>query len=384
MQSTGPPIRTRGTKSRTGDGSLKNSVDPGGASSASGDALLALEGISKYYGDVRAAGGIDLKIAGGEFVTLLGPSGSGKTTLLSVIAGFTEPDEGSVILGGRDITRDPPHKRELNTVFQGYALFPHLDVTKNVAFGLRMKGVPKADRASRVEEALEMVQMSSMADRRIDNLSGGQQQRVALARALVNRPQLVLLDEPLSALDAKLRKTMQLELKRIQEESGSTFVYVTHDQEEALVMSDRIFLVHNGQIEQAGSPDDLYHCPANRFVAGFIGRNNFVPGQVEVRDGETCFVVAEDQVIQIAETGLSGSAILAVRPERLEFSDSRSEGALPAEVLRTRFLGDRVEADLRLEGGTVISLYSNGTGVENSQNVFVRFPREHCQVLPPE
>lgn len=370
-----------GTESRTADRSRGASLAPE-ASSAQGGTLLALRSITKRYGDVIAADGIDLEVRRGEFLTLLGPSGSGKTTVLNIVAGFTTPDQGSVVLAGDDITEVPPHRRELNTVFQGYALFPHLDVAKNVGFGLRMKGVSKQEIAPRVAEALEMVEMSAMADRRIENLSGGQQQRVALARALVNRPQLVLLDEPLSALDAKLREAMQLELKRIQEESGATFVYVTHDQEEALVMSDRVCVLNDGRIEQLGGPDDLYHDPRSRFVAGFIGRNNFIAGRVEAAAGR--FVFESGRSIPVDPRGADGPAVVAVRPEQLEVATSEDADAVPARVLRNRFLGDRTETDLEIEGGPVVSLYANGTTVSPSDRVYVRFPAEHCQVLPPE
>ena len=372
-----------GIASRTSEGSAPQGV-PNRAGSESHAPLLALRGITKRYGDVLAADHVDLDVARGEFVTLLGPSGSGKTTVLNVIAGFVRPDEGQVVLAGVDITAVPPHRRQLNTVFQGYALFPHLNVAKNVAFGLRMKGVSKREIEPRVAEALEMVEMTRMAERQIDNLSGGQQQRVALARALVNQPQLILLDEPLSALDAKLRKTMQLELKRIQEESGSTFVYVTHDQEEALVMSDRVCVLHNGRIEQIGRPDELYHYPRSHFVAGFIGRNNFIRGEIVEEGGERRFRVGGSHSIPVKADEPPGPAVVAVRPERLAVSDKAVPDAVPAEVLRTRFLGDRVECDLRLEGGGVVSLYSNGRVIEADERVYVRFPAEHCQVLPPE
>ncbi|MEZ5074209.1 MAG: ABC transporter ATP-binding protein [Solirubrobacterales bacterium] len=347
-----------------------------------GRTLLSLRGITKRYDEIVATDGVDLEVRRGEFITLLGPSGSGKTTLLNTIAGFVKPDEGRVLLAGTDITDVPPHKRDLNTVFQGYALFPHLNVAKNVAFGLRMKGVPKGEIGPRVSEALRMVEMSAMADRGIEKLSGGQQQRVALARALVNRPQLVLLDEPLSALDAKLRKSMQVELKRIQEESGATFVYVTHDQEEALVMSDRVCVLNDGHIEQLGQPDELYHRPRTRFVAGFIGRNNFIPGTVDSNGRR--FVFESGRSIPVDPGDSDGAAVLAVRPERLKVTMGASEDAVPARVIRNRFLGDRIEMDLQIEDGPVVSLYENGTAVGSSDEVYVLFPQEHCHVLPPE
>jgi putative spermidine/putrescine transport system ATP-binding protein len=240
------------------------------------EAVPDIEAVSLYraYGDVVAVDGVDLAIAPGEFFTLLGPSGSGKTTTLRLIAGFERPDSGRILLKGRDVTGRPPYDRDVNTVFQDYALFPHMTVEQNVAYGLMVKGVRRADRTRRVGEALGMVQLARHGDRRPAQLSGGQRQRVALARAIVNRPQVLLLDEPLGALDLKLRQEMQLELKRIQQEVGITFVYVTHDQEEALTMSDRLAVFRDGHIEQVGTPADVYERPESEFVAGFVGVSN--------------------------------------------------------------------------------------------------------------
>jgi putative spermidine/putrescine transport system ATP-binding protein len=233
--------------------------------------------VRKSYGDVAAVDGVDLEIASGEFFTLLGPSGSGKTTTLRLIAGFEKPDAGRIELAGRDVTRVPPYVRDVNTVFQDYALFPHMTVAENVGYGLRVKGVSRKERRRRVDEILEIVQLPGLGDRKPSQLSGGQRQRVALARAMVNHPQVLLLDEPLGALDLKLRQEMQIELKRIQRavrEVGITFVYVTHDQDEALTMSDRIAVFNHGRIEQVGSPAEIYERPANEFVAGFVGASN--------------------------------------------------------------------------------------------------------------
>src|SRR5690348_801628 len=241
---------------------------------------LRLEGVRKNYGQVVAVDGIDLIVEKGEFFTLLGPSGSGKTTLLRLIAGFERPDAGRIELGGRDVTNLPPYVRETNTVFQDYALFPHMSVADNIAYGLRVKGVSRPAREKRVERALAMVRLTGLGHRRPSQLSGGQRQRVALARAVVNEPEVLLLDEPLGALDLKLRQEMQIELKQIQQQVGITFVYVTHDQEEALTMSDRLAVMANGRIEQIGSPVEVYERPASEFVAGFIGISN-----VLVRDG---------------------------------------------------------------------------------------------------
>ncbi|TMJ94045.1 MAG: ABC transporter ATP-binding protein [Actinobacteria bacterium] len=238
---------------------------------------VRLLGVRKTYGDVVAVDGIELEIPGGEFFTLLGPSGSGKTTTLRLIAGFERPDEGTIELHGRDVTRVAPYERDVNTVFQDYALFPHMTVAENVAYGLRVKGVPRRQRQRRVEEILKIVRLPGLGSRKPIQLSGGQRQRVALARALVNSPSVLLLDEPLGALDLKLRQEMQIELKRIQREVsevGITFLYVTHDQEEALTMSDRLAVFNEGRIEQIGTPADVYERPATEFVAGFIGVSN--------------------------------------------------------------------------------------------------------------
>jgi putative spermidine/putrescine transport system ATP-binding protein len=235
---------------------------------------VRLAGLRKSYGQVAAVAGVDLQIAEGEFFTMLGPSGSGKTTLLRLIAGFERPDAGSVELGGTDVTRDPPYARDVNTVFQDYALFPHMSVLENVEYGLRVRRVAKADRRRRVQQALEMVRLTGFSGRKPIQLSGGQRQRVALARAIVNEPEVLLLDEPLGALDLKLRQEMQVELKRIQREVGITFIYVTHDQEEALTMSDRLAVFNQGSVEQVGTPIDVYEHPASEFVAGFIGISN--------------------------------------------------------------------------------------------------------------
>src|SRR3954452_10178523 len=245
-----------------------------------GEADIRLTGVRKLYGDVVAVDGVDLEIRPGEFFTLLGPSGSGKTTCLRMIAGFERPDAGSIELAGDDVSRLPPAERDVNTVFQDYALFPHMSVGENVAYGLKVKKVPGDERKRRVLEALELVRLTGYEDRRPGQLSGGQRQRVALARALVNRPRVLLLDEPLGALDLKLREEMQIELKQIQQEVGITFIYVTHDQGEALTMSDRMAVFNQGRIEQVGAPADVYERPASPFVAGFVGTSNLLADDV--------------------------------------------------------------------------------------------------------
>src|SRR2546423_5454511 len=260
---------------------------------------VRLVGVRKAYGDVVAVDGVDLEIASGEFFTLLGPSGSGKTTTLRLIAGFERPDEGRIELAGRDVTGRPPYLRDVNTVFQDYALFPHMTVAENVGYGLRVRGVVRRERRLQVDEILKIVQLPGLGDRKPSQLSGGQRQRVALGRAMVNHPQVLLLDEPLGALDLKLRQEMQIELKRIQRavrEVGITFVYVTHDQEEALTMSDRIAVFNQGRTEQVGSPAEVYERPANEFVAGFVGASNVLH-----RSGRT-FTVRPEK-IRMSEDG---------------------------------------------------------------------------------
>ena len=261
---------------------------------------VRLVGVRKAYGDVVAVDGVDLEVGSGEFFTLLGPSGSGKTTTLRLIAGFERPDEGRVELTGRDVTRLPPYARDVNTVFQDYALFPHMTVAENIGYGLRVKGVRGRERRLRVEEILKIVRLPGLGDRKPIQLSGGQRQRVALARAMVNHPQVLLLDEPLGALDLKLRQEMQIELKRIQREVrevGITFVYVTHDQEEALTMSDRLAVFNDGRVEQIGTPADVYERPANEFVAGFVGASNVLR-----RFGHT-FTVRPEKIRMTADGG---------------------------------------------------------------------------------
>jgi putative spermidine/putrescine transport system ATP-binding protein len=235
---------------------------------------ISIKGLTRTFGDVRAVNGVDLEIYEGEFLTLLGPSGSGKTTVLRMIAGFEKPDSGTILLGDKDVAQLPPYERDVNTVFQDYALFPHMNVLANIEYGLRVKGVSKDERRSRALEALKQVRLEGYEDRKPSQLSGGQRQRVALARALVNRPAVLLLDEPLGALDLKLREQMQLELKELQREVGITFIFVTHDQEEALTMSDRIAVFSQGQIEQLGTPREIYDNPKSAFVSEFVGQTN--------------------------------------------------------------------------------------------------------------
>jgi putative spermidine/putrescine transport system ATP-binding protein len=269
-----------------------------GEKASSEDVDVRLTGVSKHYGEVVAVESLDLEVRRGEFFTLLGPSGSGKTTTLRMIAGFEEPDTGTVELGGKDVTGLPPYDRSVNTVFQDYALFPHMTVGENVEYGLRVKGVSKEERRRRASEALATVRLAGYESRKPNQLSGGQQQRVALARAIVNEPRVLLLDEPLGALDLKLREQMQIELKSIKGEVGITFIYVTHDQEEALTMSDRIAVFNNGRIEQIGPPEEVYEHPQNPFVAGFVGVSNLLE-----RDGQR-FTVRPEKIFFV-ENGKS-------------------------------------------------------------------------------
>ncbi|HEX5825714.1 MAG TPA: ABC transporter ATP-binding protein [Candidatus Limnocylindrales bacterium] len=331
---------------------------------------IRLTELTKHFRDVRAVDQVSMDIRSGEFFSMLGPSGCGKTTTLRMIGGFELPTAGRIELRGRDVTTDPPDKRPVNMVFQNYALFPHLDVGANVAFGLRRKGVEKNETARRVGEALELVHLSGYDRRRPNQLSGGQQQRVALARALVNRPNVLLLDEPLGALDLKLRKQLQVELKRVQTEVGITFVYVTHDQEEALTMSDRIAVMHAGRVEQLGTPEDLYERPRTRFVADFIGTTNLLAGVVESTDGD-CAVVRFGSG-ELGPTAAAGLAIgqtveLSLRPEAVVVlpGDGSGSAALPplrATVEQVAYLGNIVQYLVRTAGGLSITALAPKSG----------------------
>ena len=287
-------------------------------------ARLQLTGLTKTYGDFHAVAGVDLDIRQGELVVLLGPSGCGKTTTLRMIAGFIAPTAGEIRLGGNDITRQPPWKRNTGLVFQSYALFPHLSVADNVAFGLRMRKLPQLKIATKLTEVLRLVRLEGLANRLPRELSGGQQQRVALARALVIEPDILLLDEPLSNLDAKLRHEVRVEIRELQKELGLTTVMVTHDQEEALTMADRLVVMSNGQVQQVGSQRDLYENPANTFVAGFVGRTNFLHGRVETPG---VFRTESGLAVRCDEGAAGTGRTLALRPERLSLAAARVAGA---------------------------------------------------------
>ena len=291
-------------------------------------ALIEIRNLSKAFGSVNAVDGVDLDINAGEFMTLLGPSGSGKTTVLRMIAGFEDPDSGSIKLNGKEITHLPPYERDVNTVFQDYALFPHMDVVTNIEYGLRVKKVPKTERREKALAALAQVRLSGYESRKPSQLSGGQRQRVALARALVNRPSVLLLDEPLGALDLKLRQQMQIELKELQREVGITFIFVTHDQEEALTMSDRIAVFDKGKIQQLDRPAAIYERPKNEFVAGFVGVSNLISGEA-------------------AEKLLGKQGTFTVRPEKIRIE---SKGA-PGVIREVEYLGPSTRFLVDLDAG---------------------------------
>jgi spermidine/putrescine transport system ATP-binding protein len=353
-------------------------------------AVIEIDDVSKVFGDFRAVDHADFTIGEGEFFSMLGPSGCGKTTTLRMIAGFETPTSGAIRLEGQDVSRVPPHKRDVNTVFQQYALFPHMTVWDNVAYGPRAKKVPKDETARRVDELLEVVRLSDFAQRRPTQLSGGQQQRVALARALVNYPKALLLDEPLGALDLKLRQSMQLELKRIQREVGITFIFVTHDQEEALTMSDRIAVMNLGRVEQIGSPREIYDRPSTVFVAGFIGQANLWPAVVRSRAGSTATVEVAGRTIDVSndESGLAigEPGTFMVRPERMhverQLTDEdrwqvdatvtemvfqgpvvRYELALPGDVTAVAHVPARGGDELPIPGDTVHASWADEAGI---------------------
>ena len=309
--------------------------------------------VTRRYGSVTAVNQMNLEIHRGEFFSLLGPSGCGKTTTLRMIAGFDEPDKGEVLINGQDVTHLPPFQRQVNTVFQNYALFPHLNVFENIAFGLRRKKLSEKEITKKVEWALELVQLKGTEKRQIDQLSGGQQQRIALARALVNEPEVLLLDEPLAALDQKLRREMQFELKRLQRELGVTFVLVTHDQEEALTMSDSVAVICKGQLEQVGTPADIYNHPSTRFVADFIGTANFLPVKIrQIHNGKTTVNFSGRDILVPTRKGLpEGSwADLSIRPERIQvLKNSAEEGiSIPGRILDTVFMGAHTRITVRV------------------------------------
>jgi spermidine/putrescine transport system ATP-binding protein len=354
---------------------------------------IRLEELKKVFDGVSAVDGIDLQMPPGEFFTLLGPSGCGKTTTLRMIAGFEQPTSGRIMLDGVDVARVAPHKRNVNTVFQSYALFPHLDVAGNVAFGLKYRRLTADERKKRVAAILERVRLSGFERRKPSQLSGGQQQRVALARALVLTPRVLLLDEPLGALDARLRKDLQVELKALQKDIGVTFVFVTHDQEEALTMSDRVAVMHDGRVEQAGTPREVYEEPQTTFVADFLGVSNILHGEAE-SNGKECVLRIGDQALRAArgETAVRGDAKAMIRPERiaLERQDTPGENRLPGMVERSVFQGGSWEIHVRIVGGDLlrVSAPNDGEAMTGSlaagTPVTVHLPPDALRVLRPE
>jgi len=358
---------------------------------------VRLERVTKVFGDTIAVDDLSLEIEEGEFFSLLGPSGCGKTTTLRMIGGFEEPTRGTIYLRGRDVTDLPPYKRDVNTVFQSYALFPHLDVFENVAFGLRRRKVDRAEIQRRVGEALELVDLVGFERRRPTQLSGGQQQRVALARALVNRPKVLLLDEPLGALDLKLRKQMQLELKRIQAEVGITFIYVTHDQEEAMTMSNRIAVMRHGRIEQVGPPEDVYEHPATEFVAGFLGASNLLDGEVKERRGGVATIrLAAGGTVRVPEdrmpADLDSVVKVGVRPEKISILPEGEEpppdrNRVPGLLRMATYIG--VSHQYKVEGpaGQELTVYVQNLGAtpppRPGERVQLVWKPEHTFVVRP-
>jgi spermidine/putrescine transport system ATP-binding protein len=351
------------------------------------DVAVSAQSITKIFGPteggLRALDDVSVDIRTNEFFTLLGPSGCGKTTLLRMIAGFETPTFGSIILDGKDITTDPPFRRPVNTVFQSYALFPHLTVAQNVGFGLEMRGKQKSEIGATVAEVLALVRMEQMAERYPSQLSGGQQQRVALARALAPRPSVLLLDEPLSALDLKLRKQMQIELKRMQLETGITFIFVTHDQEEALTMSDRIAVMSAGRILQIGAPREIYNAPANRFVADFIGESNFLPaevageGTVKLGNGASAPAAMPDGL------GAGTRVTVAVRPEQIDVCPE-AEGILNGTIAERVYFGTDMHAHIELGDGTTLVARvtaRSDAGLEKGGRTGIRFAAGALRVV---
>ena len=320
------------------------------------ETMVELRAVSKRFGSMTAVDAVDLQIRKGEFLTLLGPSGCGKTTILRLLAGFEVPTSGQILLEGKDVSGVPPYRRDVNQVFQSYAIFPHLNVAENIAFGLKMRHVPRAERYRRVIEALELVSLQGLGKRRPQELSGGQRQRVAFARALVCQPKVLLLDEPFSALDAKLRHAMQLEVKQLQRQLGITFIFVTHDQEEALIMSDRIAVINRGRIDQLGGATEIYHSPVSAFTADFIGEANLLPSEVVHKNGVSAQVrLAEGVELNVHTAAIrenATQALLSVRPEKIYITRNKpmKENAFKAVIEEEIFRGAMDELRLRVAG----------------------------------
>ena len=334
----------------------------------SGRGALDLDGLTKHYGDERVVDAVSATIRPGEFFSLLGPSGSGKTTTLMMIAGFVAPDGGTIRMDGADLTRVPPQRRGLGMVFQNYAIFPHLNVFENVAFPLRARRIAEAELRQRVQAALELVRLERFAQRSVRQLSGGQQQRVAIARAIVFHPSIVLMDEPLGALDKNLRYEMQVEIKDIQQRLGMTVIYVTHDQEEAMNMSDRIAIMNHGRIEQLGPPGVIYERPCNEFVGRFLGEANLLPGTIEsVADGEAVLRLRNGTVLRARLDGLASpgrAASLFVRPEKLMFGDDTAGNHASGTIRRRSFLGSMIRTVVDIGSGTQLTVDTANQGID--------------------
>ncbi len=352
---------------------------------------IELSKLTKQFVEVTAVDGIDLHIPGGEFFSLLGPSGCGKTTTLRMIAGFEQPTSGEILLDGTDVAYTPPHQRNVNTVFQNYALFPHLNVYDNIAYGLKRAKRPKAEIRERVGKALELVQLPGYEGRRSSQLSGGQQQRVALARALVLNPAVLLLDEPLGALDAKLRKALQIELKSLQQEVGITFLYVTHDQEEALTMSDRLAVMNGGHIEQVGAPQDVYEDPETLYVADFLGVSNLMQATIVSAGASACSVALDGYELKTRGTDrdVTGEAKIVIRPERIELEEHGSPSGpnrIPGMVERVVYVGSAIQVIVRGATGEALQALVQNTGggipYEQGTPVQLHLPADALRVLP--
>ena len=352
---------------------------------------IELSKLTKQFVEVTAVDGIDLHIPGGEFFSLLGPSGCGKTTTLRMIAGFEQPTSGEILLDGTDVAYTPPHQRNVNTVFQNYALFPHLNVYDNIAYGLKRAKRPKAEIRERVGKALELVQLPGYQGRQSSQLSGGQQQRVALARALVLNPAVLLLDEPLGALDAKLRKALQIELKSLQQEVGITFLYVTHDQEEALTMSDRLAVMNGGHIEQVGAPQDVYEDPETLYVADFLGVSNLMQATIVSAGASACSVALDGYELKTRGTDrdVTGEAKIVIRPERIELEEHGSPSGpnrIPGMVERVVYVGSAIQVIVRGATGEALQALVQNTGggipYEQGTPVQLHLPADALRVLP--
>ncbi|MCR4909687.1 MAG: ABC transporter ATP-binding protein [Bacteroidales bacterium] len=348
---------------------------------ASNDIIINIEHLSKSFGDKKVLEDINLYIKKGEFITFLGPSGCGKTTLLRMIAGFLNPDEGRITMDGKDLLGVPPHKRPLNTVFQRYALFPHLDVYDNIAFGLKLAKVPQDEIDSRVRKILKLVAMSDYEDRDVTTLSGGQQQRIAIARALVNRPKVLLLDEPLSALDLKMRKDMQIELKEMHQKLGITFIYVTHDQEEALTLSDTIVVMNEGKIQQIGTPADIYNEPVNSFVADFIGESNILNATM-ICDKEVNFIGHDFKCVDTG-FGENNPVDVVIRPEDIYFTESENKCQFTATVKSCVFKGVHYEMYVDTDKGYELMI-QDYDAYEVGEKVMLYIKPQDIQVMRKE